>query len=110
MALKQRDSGEKYVVRYSDGRRLCHIFILTPIFAAMAAFWIYGFTQVDDGKSMFFFAATAVLTLTSTSVVVYTGFRAYMAKARIDENGIEGTSLVRKKRTNLYSSQVSKMT
>lgn len=92
MALKQNSSGEKYVVRYSDGRRLCHIFILTPIFAAMAAFWIYGFTQVDDGKSMFFFAATAVLTLTSTSVVVYTGFRAYMAKARIDENGIECTS------------------
>lgn len=54
MALKQRDSGEKYVVRYADGCRLCHIFILTPIFAAMAAFWIYGFTQVDDGKSMFF--------------------------------------------------------
>lgn len=54
MALKQNSSGEKYVVRYSDGRRLCHIFILTPIFAAMAAFGIYGFTQVDDGKSMFF--------------------------------------------------------
>lgn len=54
MALKQRDSGEKYVVRYADGCRLCHVFILAPIFAAMTAFWIYVFTQIDDGKSMFF--------------------------------------------------------
>ena len=92
MALKQNSSGEKYVVRYADGRRLCHIFILTPIFAAMTAFWIYVFTQVDGGKSMFFSAAAAALTLTSTVVVVYTGFRAYMAKARIDENEIECTS------------------
>lgn len=92
MALKQRDSGEKYVVRYADGCRLCHVFILAPIFAAMTAFWIYVFTQIDDGKSMFFCAAIAAFTLIISAIVVYTSFRAYMVKARIDENGIECTS------------------
>ena len=46
---------------------------------------LFGYTvlpKLMTENQCFFFAATAVLT----------GFRAYMAKARIDENGIECTS------------------